>query len=64
MVDAPAGLIVERRKKRIVHGIADLNDGPTNKFAETLLVAEFLAQRGAGNKDNLLAQHGDLEDLA
>ena len=42
----------------------DLDDGPAYELAEAVLVADFGADGGAADEDNLLAEDGDLEYFA
>ena len=43
--------------------MSDLDDRPADEFAETLRIAELLAQCDTANEHDLLAEDGDLEDL-
>ena len=63
MMDAPARLIIKRSEQRIMHRIANFDNGSTNKLAKPFLVAEFFAQCSIGDKDDLLAQYGDFKNL-
>ena len=45
-------------------GLPNLDNGTANEFAKALFIAELFAERYACNKDNLMTQDLDLEDLA
>jgi hypothetical protein len=64
MMNPPARLIVEGGEKSIMHGMSDLYDRATDKFAEPRFVADFFTERSIPHEDDLLAQDSYLENLA
>ena len=64
VMNAPARLVVECAEQGRMHCVSNLHYRPADEFAKALLIAEFLTERHAPHKDNLLAQDGDLEDVA
>ena len=62
VVDGPGRFVGEGGEEGIVHGAADLDDGPANEFAEAGLVAQLGAEGDGADEDDLLAQDGDFED--
>ncbi len=64
MMDTPDGLVGKSREERSVHGFTDLDDGPTDVFPKSLLVAEFVTEGCISYEDNVLAENSDFEDLA
>lgn len=62
MVHGPGRFVGEGGEEGIVHGAADLDDGPTNEFAKAGFVAQLGAEGDGADEDDLLAQDGDLEN--
>ena len=62
MVHGPRGFVGEGGEEGIVHGAADLDDGPADEFAEAGFVAQLGAEGDGADEDDLLAQDGDFED--
>lgn len=64
MMDSPALFVVEGCEEGIVDCGADLDDWTAYVFLETLFIAQFFGEGGAGDEDDGLAEDLDLKDFA
>ena len=62
MRDSPARLAVVCCEQSIMDCLADFYNGTNHAFAEAFLIADFLEQRDAADKYNLLGENLDLVD--
>lgn len=58
----PGGFVGEGGEEGIMHGAADLDNGPADELAEAGFVAYFGAEGDGADEDDLVAEDGDFED--